>query len=661
MTSLKTNIRSLGGVYKRYSSYLEKLGIINLEDFLFHIPNRYDDYSIISQISDLQPGETVTIQGKIMSIKNQYTRRHFTIQKAIVSDDTSELEIVWFNQPFIPKSISKGDLVSISGKVEYKAGKLQMTSPDYEILNGESIHTGRLVPIYPETRGVSSKWIRRQVHKLINENINELEEYLPEEIISNNKLEKLIDAIRKVHFPNSLEEVSVAKHRLSFDELFIIQASGAIIKLEVEGYREQVNKLIESLPFDLTGAQRRTIEQIFSDMSSEKPMNRLVEGDVGSGKTVVAAISAYLTHLNGHQTVIMAPTEILAGQHYKTLTTFLEPFNLKIAFATGSKKTSLDTFDVLVGTHAVISEKIKFENLGLVVIDEQQRFGVKQRSIIRQKGLNPHVLTMTATPIPRTIALTMYGELDLSILDEMPKGRKIIKTWLVPKLKREAAYEWIKKQIDENGSQVFIVCPFIEESESMTTVKAAAKEFERLRKSVFTKHKLGLLHGKIKAKEKDKILADFKNKKFDILVATPVVEVGIDIPNADIILIEAAERFGLSQLHQLRGRVGRNDRQAYCLLFTESDKEETNQRLKAMEKTNVGAELAELDLIMRGPGEIYGTQQHGRRFLKIASFSDFELIKQTKTEADRILNDLENHPKLKEKIEEITVKEVSPD
>jgi ATP-dependent DNA helicase RecG len=331
---------------------------------------------------------------------------------------------------------------------------------------------------------------------------------------------------------------------------------------------------------------------------------------------------------------------------------------MKIGIQTGSKKTK-EKSDLLVGTHAVINSD--FDNLGLVVIDEQQRFGVEQRSIMRTKGTNPHVLTMTATPIPRTVALSMYGDLDLSVLDEMPRGRKEIKTWLVPNFKRDGAYDWIKKQIDTNKSQVFIVCPFIEESESATTVKAATKEFERLQKSVFKKYRLALIHGKMKSKEKESVLTGFKGGKYDILVATPVVEVGIDIPNADIILIEGAERFGLAQLHQLRGRVGRNDRQAYCLLFSENPNPQTNQRLKYMEKTNIGSQLAQYDLELRGPGHIYGTQQHGRSFLKVADFSNFELIKQAKEAAEKIAGEVNKYPKLLERVEEISTGYVSPD
>ena len=391
-------------------------------------------------------------------------------------------------------------------------------------------------------------------------------------------------------------------------------------------------------------------------------MNRLVQGDVGSGKTIVAAAAAFLTHCNGFQSVFMAPTEILAQQHYKTLHQFLSPFGMQVSLATGSQKLKKDTsFDLLVGTHAVLSEKIQFKKLGLVVIDEQQRFGVEQRSIIREKGENPHLLTMTATPIPRTIALTLYGDLDLSYLDQLPKGRKTIKTWLVPEEKRTGAYDWIRQQIQQNNDQAFIICPFIEESENMQTVKAAAVEFERLRKEVYPDLTLGLLHGKLKAKEKDSVLDDFRDKKFSILVATPVVEVGIDIPNATVILIEASDRFGLAQLHQLRGRVGRGKKQSYCLLFTQASSARTVTRLKAMETSQIGSELAELDLKLRGPGELYGTKQSGVKQLKIASFSDFPLIQKAREEAKKYFPTLSTLPFLQQKVEELTLQKVSPD
>lgn len=675
-----------------YARRLEKLGIQTIEDFLYHIPFRYEDYCLISKIADVQPGEIVTIQGTIAEIKNQYTRRFKSIQKAKIEDETGIIEVVWFNQPFLTKHMQAGDKISLSGKIELFAKKLVLQSPEYEVINGETIHTGRLVPIYPETRGVSSKWLRRQVATILQNQTQNIFEYLPDSTISVYGLLRLQKAIQQVHFPESLELAQKAKYQLAFNELFLLQLAALKRRKEweknlvgtpfqISRFKKNIEKFWEKLPFELTNAQKRAVKEIFADLAAKKPMNRLLEGDVGSGKTVVSAIAMYLAHLNGFQSVLMAPTEILAQQHYRTIINLLEPFGVKVGLATGSKRTGIknkesrikgrknrnslfiihnSTFDILIGTHALLSEKINFENLGLVVIDEQQRFGVEQRAVIRAKGKNPHLLTMTATPIPRTVALTLYGDLDLSYLDEMPKGRKIVKTWLVPPQKREGAYEWIKKQIAK-GDQVFIICPFIEESESMQTVKAATSEFNRLKKDVFPNLTLGLLHGKLKSKEKDKVLQEFRNGKIDILVATPVVEVGIDIPNATIILIEASERFGLAQLHQLRGRVGRGDKQSYCLLFTESKSQYSHKRLKAMETMYVGAELAELDLKLRGAGELYGTKQHGAQELKIASFSDFKLIETTKREAEKIFPSLSSYPSLLKKLNQYATKQVSPD
>ena len=455
-------------------------------------------------------------------------------------------------------------------------------------------------------------------------------------------------------------------------------------KHKIEKFKKNIDSFITSLPFKLTNSQATAITEILNDLGSNTPMNRLLQGDVGSGKTIVSAVGLFTAFLNGFQSVFVAPTEILAHQHYETLSKFLSPLGVKVDLVTGSKKLGLKNkdlriknkkrknhnskfqilnskFDILVGTHAVMSEKIKFENLGLIIIDEQQRFGVEQRGIIRKKGINPHLLTMTATPIPRTVALTMYGDLDLSYLNEMPTNRKTVKTWLVPPEKREAAYDWIKKQLSETKSQAFIICPFIEESENMQTVKAASQEYQRLKEDVFKELKLGLLHGKLKSKEKEETLLRFKDGKYDILVATPVVEVGIDIPNATIIIIEASERFGLAQLHQLRGRVGRSDKQSYCLLFTDNIVAQGSLRLKGMETLSSGAELAELDLKLRGAGNIFGTAQHGIPKLKAANFSNNILIQKAKFDSSKIFKNLSKFPKLLKKVENITEQLVSPD
>lgn len=691
-------VATAGRIYRLYARRLEKLEIKTFADFLYHIPFRYDDFSLISKINRVQAGEIVTIQGTVSEIKNEFTKNFKRLQKAEIADDTGTIEVVWFNQPYLTKVIHHNDKIALSGKIDWFLRKIVMQSPDYEIItNSSNIHTGRLVPVYPETKGITSKWLRRQVYNLINENKNEFIEYLPDSTIAAHSLIAINQALEQIHFPQSIANANKSRQRLAFDELFLLQLSAMERKLNwnknlisnpysINEFKDKIDEFLDKLPFILTDAQKRVTEEIFKDLAKTKPMNRLLEGDVGSGKTVVSAIAMFLSYLNGFQSVLMAPTEILAQQHYFTISKLLSPFGIRVGLATGSKKLrimnnesrimdegkklhdsqfmihdSIHGFDVLVGTHAVLSKNINFKNLGLVVIDEQQRFGVEQRAIIRSKGKNPHLLTMTATPIPRTIALTLYGDLDLSILDEMPIGRKLIKTWLVLPEKRENAYIWIEKQIKNTKSQTFIVCPFIEESETMKTVKAASKEFGNLKNNVFTDLKLGLLHGKMKAKEKDKVLQRFRDGKIDILVATPVVEVGIDIPNATIIIIEASERFGLAQLHQLRGRVGRGDRQSYCLLFTESKNPQTLQRLKAMEKHNVGSELAELDLSLRGPGEIYGTAQHGRKILKIASFSDFTLIQKVRREAEKIFPKLNNYPRLLEKLKTINLKQVSPD
>lgn len=687
---LKTPIKDAGRSYSMYAKRLEKLGIYTLEDLIYHVPSRFEDYSLIAPISSLQPGEIVTIQGSVESMKNVYTKRFKNLQKAVINDGTKTIEATWFNQPFLVRNIKAGDRISVSGKIELFGPNLTILPYEYEIVkNDKTIHTGRLVPIYPQTYGVSSKWLRNRISQLIFD-LSTLEEFLPQSLRNENNLLGLSDALKMVHFPKDDDEAQKAKKRLAFDEFFIIQLSGLKRKelwekqqigtpFDISKHRKKIQEFWEKLPFKLTNAQNKAVKEIFADLASnKKPMNRLLEGDVGSGKTVVSAIAMYLAFLNKYQSVLMAPTEILATQHYKTISDLLLPFGVRIGLVTGSSKYYVSSSmnktknkhntkyiiqntDIIIGTHAVLSKHITFETLGLVIIDEQQRFGVEQRAAVRNKGKNPHLLTMTATPIPRTVALTMYGDLDLSLLDEVPKGRRKVKTWLVPKNKREPAYLWIRKQIKKNSAQVFIICPFIEESESLTTVKAAKKVFEHLQKRVFPDLKLDLMHGRLKTKEKKDVLESFRDGKIDILVATPIVEVGIDIKNATIILIEGAERFGLSQLHQLRGRVGRSNKQSFCLLFTENENDLTLTRLKSLETLHVGAQLAELDLKLRGPGELYGTEQHGMPLLKVASFTNARLIDQTRKAAIKTFPNLIDFPLLQMKLRKHTIKEVTPD
>ena len=655
-----------------YARRLKKLGIETVGDLLYYFPFRYIDYSLISPIKLAQPGETITIKGKIISLKNEYTSKGKKIQKGRVADSSGTIEVIWFNQPFLVKVLKPQTIVSLSGKVDFWLKKPALISPEYEMIKSQSqIHTGRLVPVYHETYGISSKWLRSRIAFLLKNLIPQIEEFLPSEILNKYDLLDLRNSLVQIHFPKDKKYAELSRKRFAFEELFLLQLSALERKKKWQEKQlakkflieeKKVSEFIHSLPFELTNAQKREIKAILADLSKDKPMNRLLQGDVGSGKTVVAAVAIFVAYLNRVQSALMAPTEILAHQHFQTLSQLLAPFGLKITLLTGKQKEIKADFDLIVGTHALIYQKAKFEKLGLVIIDEQHRFGVEQRGKLIEKGGAPHVLTMTATPIPRTIALTLYGDLDLSVLDEMPPGRKVVKTWVVPPQKRQAAYEWIKKQIKETRSQAFIICPLIEESKSETlqTVRAATSEFERLKKEVFPDLRLGLLHGRMKSKQKTEVLSQFKNGELDILVATPVVEVGIDIPTATIMMIEGAERFGLAQLHQLRGRVGRSDRLSYCLLFTEHYGETTLKRLKALEKINIGMKLAELDLEMRGPGEIYGTRQHGFLELKVASFSDLPLIEQTKKAAEEILPKIYRYPLLQEKLKEYIIKQVLP-
>jgi ATP-dependent DNA helicase RecG len=501
-----------------------------------------------------------------------------------------------------------------------------------------------------------------------------IEEYIPEDIRIRYTLPNIQEALHDVHFPKTIPIGIAARRRLAFDELLLMQCTSYEQKrlwketkhaLPLTATSDAVDSCISSLPFTLTTSQLEALKDVRSDITSTTPMNRLLEGDVGSGKTVVAAVAMYITAKNNLQSVLMAPTQILAEQHYNTIKQLLEPFHISVGLVTSSRKEQDAT--VLVGTHALLEKNIPLDHVGLVVIDEQQRFGVFQRNLLRTKGkgnMTPHLLTMTATPIPRTLALTRYGNLDLSQLTEMPKGRRNIKTWVVPPEKREGAYEWIIKEIKEHQSQAFIICPFIEESESMTTIKAATTEFKRLSTSVFPKLKLGLLHGRLKAKEKTSILDEFRSGDIDILVATPVVEVGIDIPNATIMLVEGSDRFGLAQLHQLRGRVGRSDKQSYCLLFSENTNPDTIQRLKALETMHNGAELSEYDLALRGQGDVFGARQHGIPTLVLGSLSDTELVSQTQeamTKLTRIDPTFTAFPLLRQRLNESKIENVSQD
>jgi len=676
---LNTPASELHLVGPAFVKRIKKLEIETVRDLIAYFPFRYDDYSLVSAISRVQPGETLTIRGQLLSIKNEYTRLGKKIQKAEIADNSGKMEITWFNQPFLVKTLKTGEWYQFSGKADWFGRKIVLISPENEKIPHttyhipHTLHTGRLVPVYSETYGVSSKWLRARIAFVLPLIKEQLKEFLPFSILVKEKLLPYKEAIWKIHFPENRLAAQKARERLAFDELFLIQLAGLLRKsvwqtkalsrkLTID--QEKIDHFTANLPFELTEAQQRCLGEILRDLAESLPMNRLLQGDVGSGKTVVAAAAMYATYLNGLQSVLMAPTEILAQQHYQTINALLKRYGVKIALQTSTTKQcsneTMRQYNIFIGTHALIQKNVNFQNLGLVVIDEQHRFGVEQRTELVKKATTPHILTMTATPIPRTIALTLYGDLDLSVIDQAPKGRQKVKTWVVPPSKREAAYDWIRKHVKGTDEQAFIICPLIEESETLQSIKAATVEFNKLANNIFPDLRIGLLHGRLKSQEKEKIINEFRAGKLDILVSTPVVEVGIDIPRATIMMIEGADRFGLAQLHQLRGRVGRGERQSFCLLFSENKNIRSAKRLKAMEKLEIGVELAELDLKMRGPGEIYGVRQHGFPSLRLASLSDLSLIERAREAAKSIIDKIDEFSPLQEQLKKYTIQKVQP-
>lgn len=662
---LQTPIEELPSTKPQTIRKLKLIGIKNYFDLLNYFPYRFENFSIISPIAKAQEGEKLTLIGEINEVKNELTKSGIWLQKFKLEDESGEIEAVFYNQRYLTSILKKGMKVAFSGEVKRFGYQLIFNPVEYEIIENEykKIHTGGYIPLYPEKKGLSSRTLREKIFFLLSElktNNLSIPEFLPEEIIKFNQLIDETSAYFNIHYPPSQKMLDKARQRLAFDELFLLLLSHQLVKKKWEEERtknpfvidevilKKVNAFINQLPFKLTQAQKRVINEIINDFKKPYPMNRFLYGDVGSGKTVVATIASYIAFLNQYQTLMMAPTEILAVQHYQTISNLLKIFpQFKISLLTASNKPKGEELKkswLVIGTHALIQKKVNFDKVGLVVIDEQHRFGVNQRALLRKKGINPHLLTMTATPIPRSLFLTFYGELSLSYIDEMPKGRLPIKTYVVPKEKREACYQWIKEKINKEKIQVYIVCPLIEESEveTMASVKAAKKEFEFLQKEIFFDYRVGLLHGKMKAKEKDRVMTAFKNQEIDILVTTSVIEVGIDVPNANVIIIEGAERFGLAQLHQLRGRVGRSNKQSFCFLFTEKSEPAILERLNFFAKNQNGMALAEYDLKHRGPGEIYGVRQHGFINLKIASLTNFPLIHKVKNAVNYFLKNYQN-------------------
>ena len=664
---LDSPITKLRGISTVYAKRLERLGVRTIRDLLYLIPRRHDDFSKLKTINQLEYGEEVTIVGTVWETENRETRKGMTITTSIIADGTATIKATWFNQPYLIRRLRPGRQIVISGKVDQYLGHLTFQSPEWEPVEEELIHTGRLVPVYPLTKGLSARWLRRLMKATVDHWSKSLPDHLPFDLREGSKLIDLQTAISQIHFPDSWEMLERARRRLSFDEFLLIQLGVLRQRRDWQGQpgcaiavdEGLLRSFIASLPFPLTDAQRRALQEITEDMQRPQPMSRLLQGDVGSGKTVVAAAAMLVAVAKGFQAVMMAPTEILAEQHYKTITELLpsppHPLSpspahggegrrgeeVRVCLLTGSlskkekdeihRQIAAGEVDIVVGTHALIQEGVEFKALGLAVIDEQHRFGVRQRATLRQKGYNPHVLVMSATPIPRTLALTIYGDLDISIIDEMPPGRQEIKTrWLMPR-ERERAYGFLRSQIAKER-QAFIICPLIEESEKIET-KAAVVEYERLQKEVFPDLRLGLLHGRMKAKEKEEIMGRFYQGELDILVSTPVVEVGIDVPNATVMLVEGADRFGLAQLHQFRGRVGRGEHQSYCLLLADSPSIGGEERLKIIEGAQDGFLLAEEDLKMRGPGEFFGTRQSGLPDLKVAKLSDVRILEEARAAA----------------------------
>ena len=711
--TLNTDITKINRVGATTANRLKRLGLNTVYDLLLYFPFRYDDFRNLTPIEKLQPGQSANIVGQIELIQNKRSpRKRMYITEALVKDQTETIKIIWFNQPFIARNLRVGDKVSLAGKVKDDSSGLVMKSPTYEkILQGQTIHTQGLVPNYHLTTNITQKQIRFIIKQVMNL-ASQIKDWLPVEIKNRQKLLFLNQAIKKIHFPTNFNDIEQARHRLSFNELFLLQLQSQLIKLELKSsqanmvpFREKATKkFVNSLPFILTNDQKKAAWEILRDLAKDKPMSRLLEGDVGSGKTVVAVIAMLNTALSKKQSILMAPTEILAQQHFNSINKILAKTKIKIGLLTRSAKC-LNTqdkitknklielikagkIDIIIGTHALIQEKVEFKNLTLAIIDEQHRFGVEQRKALikkvdhkknskseinqqstilsaqagnnRQSAIGnrqsfmPHLLSMTATPIPRSLALALYGDLDISIIRQMPKGRKTIITQVVPEEKRAKAYNFISQQI-KNNRQVFVICPLIDFSDKLG-VKSVKEEFVKLNEQIFPDLAIGFLHGRMKGKEKEAVMQDFLAKKIKILVTTSVVEVGVDVPNATIMMIEGADRFGLAQLHQFRGRVGRAEHQSYCFLFTDSIVEKSLKRLRALVDCFDGFALAKMDLKFRGPGEVYGTAQKGFPQFKIATLFDYELMKQARDEAEKIINQnpsLTNWPVLKKRIEKI--------
>jgi len=656
--ALYADIQSIIGIGQKNSKFYNKLGINTVYDLLRYYPRRYQDYSQLKPINKLNFGDELTVIGTVsqeLATRTSKNKR-LKLTEAVISDGTGSIRIIWFNKPFLSKQLYRGVSIVVSGKVDVYLGRLVLNNPEWEMLDQEQLHTNRIVPVYPLTAGISQKMLRKTINRNLAFWSKRVKEYLPFTLLAEEKLSGISDAITQIHFPENDENLSLAKKRFAFEEIFFLQLGVIIqkrdwIKAAAKKYplsEENKQRIIRSLPYTLTFAQEKAIKDITADLMLGNPMNRLLQGDVGSGKTIVARFAIEAVISNGAQTAVLAPTSILAEQHFKTLSALLLASGSasadEVSLLIGStpqkeRKVLLENLSsgktkVIVGTHALLEDPVIFNNLQLAIIDEQHRFGVDQRNQIKQKGNSPHLLVMTATPIPRSLALTIYGDLEVSVIDEMPIGRLPVETHLLQPGERKKAYDLIRLQI-RNGFQAFVVYPLIE-GEDEEDFTAAVNEYGRLSKTIFPDLKIGLMHGKLKPAEKDKVMQAFRDKEYDILVSTTVIEVGVDIPNAVIVLIEGADHFGLAQLHQIRGRVGRNSDRSFCFLIPEDESGIENERLQAMVRSNNGFELADLDLKYRGPGEFLGTRQSGFVPLRFANITDLPMIERCRGQAQKI-------------------------
>lgn len=662
LTNLNNSVRYVKGIGPKKANLLRKLNIETIEDLFYYFPKAYEDRREIKKLIDVENGEKVNLRVVVCGPYSTYKpRRGLSITKIPVKDDTGIAFLTWFNQNYVVNNLSIDEVLKINGRVKKTGGRIEVHNPIYVKENDNSNKIGKIVPIYPLTDKLSNNDMISFIGNAIEEYLNNEDDILPSHLIDKYELVSFKDAVSNIHFPVGRKQYLNAKKRLVFEELLMLQLGLFILKNKYSKKQKgicfkkstMINDFIDNLPFKLTNSQLKVFNEIEADMESENQMTRLIQGDVGSGKTIIAILAMIKAYESGYQSVMMAPTEILATQHYESITNMLNKFGISceilISSISAKKKRELiedikdGKIDIVVGTHALIQETVEFKNLGLTITDEQHRFGVRQRALLSSKGENPDILVMTATPIPRTLALMLYGDLDISIINELPPGRKSIKTYAVTNEMKKRIYNFVKKHVFE-GRQAYIVCPLVEESDSVK-LQSASELYEILKKEYFKDINLGLLHGKMKAKEKEDIMNKFKTGDINVLISTTVIEVGVNVPNANIMIVENAERFGLAQLHQLRGRVGRGNYQSYCILINESNSKVSKERMAVMERTSDGFIISEKDLEIRGPGQFFGTKQHGMPDLKIANlFTDISTLKEVQILASELL---EQDPKLK--------------